>query len=147
MRKALDDRITFLVICHEIPRIKQYPGYVYPGYSSTTGNPQKLDHPVGKTMVLSVGTQPHKQDHGLAGTIFALVMLILEGKNVLLHSESQNGVYCFEKKLLDVLKACGIKPNVQSSGGSRISRRGGAWTPKAVTFRKFCMSKRKNLDP
>ena len=38
------------------------------------------------------------------------------------------------------------------SGRSRISRRGrgprrGAWTPKAVTFRKFCMSKRKNLDP
>ena len=25
--------------------------------------------------------------------------------------------------------------------------RRGAWTPKAVTFRKFCMSKRKNLDP
>ena len=25
--------------------------------------------------------------------------------------------------------------------------RGGAWTPEAVTFRKFCMSKRKNLDP
>ena len=24
---------------------------------------------------------------------------------------------------------------------------GGAWTPEAVTFRKFCMSKRKNLDP
>ena len=38
------------------------------------------------------------------------------------------------------------------SGGSRISRRGcgprrGAWTPKAVTFQKFCMLKRKNLDP
>ena len=24
---------------------------------------------------------------------------------------------------------------------------GGAWTPEAVTFRKFCMSKQKNLDP
>ena len=24
---------------------------------------------------------------------------------------------------------------------------GGAWTPEAVTFRKFYMSKRKNLDP
>ena len=24
---------------------------------------------------------------------------------------------------------------------------GRAWTPEAVTFRKFCMSKRKNLDP
>ena len=42
-----------------------------------------------------------------------------------------------------------------SSGGSRISLRGrhgphkggGAWTPEAVTFRKFCMPKRKNLDP
>ena len=40
------------------------------------------------------------------------------------------------------------------SGGSRISRRGdvdlvggGPWTPEAVMFRKFCMSKRKNLDP
>ena len=39
------------------------------------------------------------------------------------------------------------------SGGSRISRRGGVdlvvgvWTPEAVMFRKFCMSKRKNLDP
>ena len=38
------------------------------------------------------------------------------------------------------------------SGGSRISRRGGLdlvggpWTPEAVTFRKFCISKRKNLD-
>ena len=38
------------------------------------------------------------------------------------------------------------------NGGFRISRRGrrprgGAYTPEAVTFRKFCMSKRKNLDP
>ena len=39
------------------------------------------------------------------------------------------------------------------SGGSRISRRGGVdlvggpWTPEAATFRKFCLSKRKNLDP
>ena len=39
------------------------------------------------------------------------------------------------------------------SGGSRISRRGGVdlvggpWTPEAATFRKFRMSKRKNLDP
>ena len=24
---------------------------------------------------------------------------------------------------------------------------GGAWTAEVVTFRKFCMSKRKNLDP
>ena len=24
---------------------------------------------------------------------------------------------------------------------------GRAWTPEVVTFRKFCMSKRKNLDP
>ena len=23
----------------------------------------------------------------------------------------------------------------------------GPWTPKAVTFQKFCMSKQKNLDP
>ena len=30
--------------------------------------------------------------------------------------------------------------------GGRGPRRG-AWTPEAVTFRKFCMSKRKNLDP
>ena len=40
-----------------------------------------------------------------------------------------------------------------TSGGSRISRRGdvdlvgGVWTPEAVTFQKFCMSKRKNWDP
>ena len=39
-----------------------------------------------------------------------------------------------------------------NSSGSRISRRGGAdlvgWapTPKAATFWKICMSKRKNLD-
>ena len=41
------------------------------------------------------------------------------------------------------------------SGGSRIShgggghrpRMGGARTPKAVTFQKFCMSKQKNMDP
>ena len=32
-------------------------------------------------------------------------------------------------------------------GGGRGPRWGGAWTPEAVTFRKFCMSKRKNLDP
>ena len=25
--------------------------------------------------------------------------------------------------------------------------RRGAWTPEAGTFQKFCMSKRKNLDP
>ena len=24
---------------------------------------------------------------------------------------------------------------------------GGVWTPEVVTFRKFCMSKRKNMDP
>ena len=24
---------------------------------------------------------------------------------------------------------------------------GGPWTPEAATFQKFCMSKRKNLDP
>ena len=39
------------------------------------------------------------------------------------------------------------------SGGSRTFRWGGvdlvgeAWTPKMVTFRKICMSKRKNRDP
>ena len=34
------------------------------------------------------------------------------------------------------------------SGGSRISLKGGgAPTPEAATFRKICMSKRKNLDP
>ena len=33
------------------------------------------------------------------------------------------------------------------SVGGRGPRRGGAWTPEVVTFRKFCMSKRKNLDP
>ena len=42
---------------------------------------------------------------------------------------------------------------VRSSGGSRISRRGGRRprggtpTPEAVTFRKFCMSKGNNVDP
>ena len=30
--------------------------------------------------------------------------------------------------------------------GGRGPRRG-AWTPEAVMFRKFCMSKQKNLDP
>ena len=35
---------------------------------------------------------------------------------------------------------------VGSSGGSRISRRG-TWTPEAATFRKICMSKRKNQVP
>ena len=29
----------------------------------------------------------------------------------------------------------------------RGPRRGGAWTTEVVTFRKFCMSKRKNRDP
>ena len=24
---------------------------------------------------------------------------------------------------------------------------GGAWTPEAATFQKFCIAKRKNLDP
>ena len=37
--------------------------------------------------------------------------------------------------------------NLISSGGSRISRRGGAWTPEAATFRKICTSKRKNWVP
>ena len=32
------------------------------------------------------------------------------------------------------------------SAGGREPRTG-AWTPEAVTFRKFCMSKQKNLDP
>ena len=36
---------------------------------------------------------------------------------------------------------------IVNSGGSRISRRGVPWTPEAATFRKFCMSKWKNLDP
>ena len=34
--------------------------------------------------------------------------------------------------------------------GIPIGRRGphrGAWTPEAVMFQKFCMSKRKNPDP
>ena len=31
--------------------------------------------------------------------------------------------------------------------GGRGPRRGGAWTPEPGTFRKFCMSKQKNLDP
>ena len=45
------------------------------------------------------------------------------------------------------------KVGILHSGGSRIPvvwRRphgGGALTPEAVTFRKFCMSKWKNLDP
>ena len=30
-------------------------------------------------------------------------------------------------------------------GGVNLA--GGAWTPEAVAFQKFCMSKRKNLDP
>ena len=30
--------------------------------------------------------------------------------------------------------------------GGRGPRREGVWTLEAVTFRKFCMSKRKNLD-
>ena len=50
-----------------------------------------------------------------------------------------------------VLAVCNI-PKKRNSGGSRISRRGrrprgGAPTPEAATFRKICMSKRKNLDP
>ena len=39
------------------------------------------------------------------------------------------------------------KNNDLGSGGSRISRGGGAPTPDAITFPKCCMSKRKNLDP
>ena len=31
--------------------------------------------------------------------------------------------------------------------GGRGPRGGGAWTPEAVKFQKFCMLKRKNLDP
>ena len=46
-----------------------------------------------------------------------------------------------------------VKLTSLSSGGSRISRRGGAHlvggapTPDAPTFRKICMSKRKNWVP
>ena len=41
-------------------------------------------------------------------------------------------------------------PASASSGfpvGGRGPCGGGAWTPEAVTFRKGCISKRKNLDP
>ena len=37
--------------------------------------------------------------------------------------------------------------SLEPSGGSRVSRRGGVWTPEAATFRKICMSKRKNRVP
>ena len=45
-----------------------------------------------------------------------------------------------------------ILNGILHSGRSSISRRGrrprrGAPTPEVVTFRKFCMSKRKNLEP
>ena len=36
-------------------------------------------------------------------------------------------------------------PGFPHRGGHGPCR--GAWTPKAVTFQKFCMSKWKNLDP
>ena len=32
-------------------------------------------------------------------------------------------------------------------GGGAWTSYGGPWTPEAATFQKFCMSKRKNLDP
>ena len=56
----------------------------------------------------------------------------------------------FEKKEKIYLETC---KNMEISGGSRISRRGGvdlvggAWTPEAVMFQNFCMPKWKNLDP
>ena len=31
--------------------------------------------------------------------------------------------------------------------GGGVDLVGGVWTPEAVTFRNFCMSKRKNWDP
>ena len=38
-------------------------------------------------------------------------------------------------------------PMYRSVADPGFSRGGGAWTLEMVTFRKFCMSKRKNLDP
>ena len=38
-------------------------------------------------------------------------------------------------------------PGFPMGGGTRRPRWGGAWTPEAVMFRIFCISKRKNLDP
>ena len=32
-------------------------------------------------------------------------------------------------------------------GGGGMDLIGGPWTPEVAMFRKFCMSKRKNLDP
>ena len=56
--------------------------------------------------------------------------------------------------MFDLMTLISDIDHIDSSGGSRISRRGGAWTskegvwtPEAVMFRKFCMSKRKNWDP
>ena len=43
-----------------------------------------------------------------------------------------------------------IEPCTVADPGFPVGRRGSrteAWTPKTVTFQKFCMSKRKNLDP
>ena len=64
-------------------------------------------------------------------------------------ADMYNGVSCllFLKYIL-----CHPEMVILSSGGSKISRGGreprrGAWTPEAVTFQKFCMLKRKNLDP
>ena len=68
---------------------------------------------------------------------------------------------CFQHKLLQeysgsyyVNRRLEHSPDVKvTSGGSRIFNKGsvdlveGPWTPEVVTFRKFCMSKQKNLDP
>ena len=38
-------------------------------------------------------------------------------------------------------------PEFPVAGGINLAGGGGSLTSDAVTFRKFCMSKRKNLDP
>ena len=38
-----------------------------------------------------------------------------------------------------------VDPGFPVSGGMDLV--GGSWTPEVVSFRKFCMSKRKSVDP
>ena len=77
-----------------------------------------------------------------------LIIMALKNQYQILIQETIDGPWC----LLTLIRLCQRLVVINYSGGSRISRRGGVdlggvWTPEAVTFWKFCMSKRKNWDP
>ena len=56
-----------------------------------------------------------------------------------------NGI--FEEKLYFLSDSVIAVADPRFPVGGGVDLVGGAWTPEAVTFRKFCMSKQKNRGP